>query len=199
MFITLTRLKGFVRVICAILQYNKIRINNKYMRGLKEIAIHNERWIKAALSMCKDKDLAMDIVQDMYIKLSEKEEVTDGYVFITIKNLWADSFKTMDFKYTKVLNELDYFHLSDSISDFEPNDDEQVYLDRFKELPMRQQEFILESYDFSVRQIADKFNTNRMYVQRQIHKGIEYVLRDEYEKYSNSNLKHLILSDKNKF
>ena len=170
------------------------------MKGLTELSKHNDKWIKAAMSFCKeDKSLAMDLVQDMYIKLADKDSVNDGYVFITIKNLWIDSFKTMKVKYEGFIEDYLDLDVADGVSNFEPKDSEQIYLDRFNELPMRQQEFILESYDFSVRQMAEKFNTNRMFVQRQIHKGIEYVLQDEYDKYSNSNLKHLLLSDKNKF
>ena len=84
----------------------------------------------------------------------------------------------------------DDFDLIDEVSNFEIDDSNNVYIDRFKELPMRQQELILESYDFSVREIAERHNINFMYVQRQIIAGIKEVLREDFDKYANSNLKY---------
>ena len=78
-------------------------------------------------------------------------------------------------------------------SEFEVEDHQLKYIERFNELDWRQQQLILESYDFSVREIAKKFNINRTYVHRQIHEGLKYVLKGEYINYENSNLKHLLL------
>jgi DNA-directed RNA polymerase specialized sigma24 family protein len=82
-------------------------------------------------------------------------------------------------------------NLKDYKNTFEPSDKQQIYLDRFNELPMVQQELIQESFDKSTRQIGREFNINYCYVHRQIHKGLKKILKEDYKKYKNSNLKHL--------
>ena len=47
-----------------------------------------------ALQICKRKDLADELVQNMYIKLSERTiPVSDGYIFVTLRSLFYDYFK----------------------------------------------------------------------------------------------------------
>lgn len=164
------------------------------MNGINEVAKHNEKWKALALKLCRDYDLAQDLVQNMYINLMDKEYINDALVAITIKNLWLGTFRSA--KNTIAIDSPAFkIELENKQSLFEVEDDQLGYLERFNELPMRQQELILESFDFSVRQIADKFNINRTYVHRQIHKGLAYVLGDDYRRYSNSNVKYLRLTN----
>jgi len=80
----------------------------------------------------------------------------------------------------------DSFDVIDNVSDFEVDETDAVYIERFNELPKRQQELIFESYYYSLREVADKFNLHYSYVHTQIKKGIKYILRDDYYKYKNS-------------
>lgn len=164
------------------------------MNGINEVAKHNDKWRALALKLCKDYDLAQDLVQNMYINLMDKEYINDALVAITIKNLWLGTFRAS--KNTIAIDSPAFkIELENKQSLFEVEDDQLGYLERFNELPYRQQELILESFDFSVRQIADRFNINRTYVHRQIHKGLAYVLENNYKQYSNSNLKYLKLTN----
>ena len=167
------------------------------MKTIDEIILQDSQWRKLAESICGDYDQAQDLVQEMYIKLMSYESINNALVGITLKNLWLDSFK---YKKTRNTYSIDSQGFSGNLvsyeSSFEVEDHQLGYVDRFYELPMRQQELILESYDFSIRQIADKFSINRMYVHRQIHKGLKYVLQDDYEMYSSSYTKHLLISNK---
>ena len=113
--------------------------------------------------------------------------VGDGLVILVMKNLWIDRIRKRESKKTVLIGE--EYDVIDNVSDFEVEDEHLEYLERFDELPMRQQELILESYDYSLREIAERFNINYVYVHRQIHQGISYVLGDDYDKYNNSNLK----------
>ena len=50
-----------------------------------------------ALQICKSKDVADELVQNMYIKLSERTiPVSDGYIFVTLRSLFYDSLKNTD-------------------------------------------------------------------------------------------------------
>jgi hypothetical protein len=51
-------------------------------------------WRRVAFNICKDKTLADDLVQEMYIKLSDcTKEINDFYVIITIKNIFLNHLK----------------------------------------------------------------------------------------------------------
>ncbi len=162
---------------------------------INKLAEDNDKWTNIALSITKDYDEAQDIVQDMYLKFSSDnydndkyEKVGDGLVILVMRNIWIDRIRKRETSKTVRIGE--GYDVEDLISDFEVTDKDNIYIKRFNELPMRQQEIILESYDFSVREIADRHNINYRYVHRQLVAGIESVLKDDFDKYNNSNLKY---------
>jgi RNA polymerase sigma factor (sigma-70 family) len=150
----------------------------------------NEKWRRVALNITKDYDRAQDLVQEMYMKFStktyDKYEVASEYLVVLVMTNLQKTYVKKNWNLGRLSEEFD---VADKVSDFEIEDDHLIYLKRFNELPMRQQELILESYDYSLREIADKFNINYVYVHRQIHKGLKHVLGDNYQDYKNSNLK----------
>jgi DNA-directed RNA polymerase specialized sigma24 family protein len=154
---------------------------------LEILAKRNEDWRNLAYRICGDYDLAQDLVQQMYIRLKDYKEVNEAMVAITIKNLWTNILKK---KNREVSIEL--FHsLEYGNENFEPDDKELEYLNRFEALPMVQQELIQESFDKSVRKIGKDFNINYGYVHKKIHEGLKEILKDDYNLYKNSNLKYL--------
>ena len=79
---------------------------------IHELAKKDHQWRKMALQICKCKDLADELVQNMYIKLSERTiPVSDGYIFVTLRSLFYDSLKNNDI-------------LIDDFSKFEIEDEE---------------------------------------------------------------------------
>jgi RNA polymerase sigma factor (sigma-70 family) len=60
---------------------------------------HSE-WMSMAMSICRDKNLAKDLVQDMYLRLNryidnperimKNDEVNSFFVYITLRNLFYD-------------------------------------------------------------------------------------------------------------
>ena len=64
---------------------------------INELAKKDAQWRKMALQICKRKDLADELVQNMYIKLSDRTTmVSDGYIFVTLRSLFYDSLKNND-------------------------------------------------------------------------------------------------------
>jgi len=58
---------------------------------LEELHKKHNTWLSMANGICKDSELAKDLVQDMYIKLSRYEkELNDFYVYYAIKHLFID-------------------------------------------------------------------------------------------------------------
>ena len=154
---------------------------------LEKLAKRNDDWRRLAFQICGNYDHAQDLVQQMYIKLADYKKANDALVAITIKNLWLDFLK----KKNREVGIDSFYSLPYNESNFEPSDLQIEYLERFDELPMVQKELIKESFDKSTRQIGRDFNINYCYVHRQIHKGLKNILKDDYNQYKNSNLKHL--------
>lgn len=160
------------------------------MRAIEKLALRNEYWYNTALTICKDKDLAKDLVQDMYIKLADSEFESDWYVINTIRNLFVDMIRTNK---TVVSDDIvnEFGNLEDEQSTFEPTDEEKYYLDKFYKLDYTKQELIEESYYKSDRQIGEEFNINYGYVHKKRIEGIKEILGDDFNMYKNSNLKYL--------
>jgi hypothetical protein len=79
---------------------------------IHELAKKDAQWRKMALQICKSKDVADELVQNMYIKLSDRTiPVSDGYIFVTLRSLFYDSLKNTDI-------------LIDDFSKFEVEDEE---------------------------------------------------------------------------
>jgi DNA-directed RNA polymerase specialized sigma24 family protein len=62
---------------------------------LKELAKKDAQWRKMAFQICKDKDLADELVQEMYLKLYQNTNlIKEGYIYTVLRNLFYDYTKT---------------------------------------------------------------------------------------------------------
>lgn len=162
------------------------------MKGLIEIAEHDSKWRNIALRITNNKAHADDIVQEMYIKLVDKEEeVSDYYITLTLKSIFIDNYRKKINKVNYVGAMEQYNDLEDSDITYEPTDEEQELLNRINKLPYIQKELLEEAYDRSLREIGDTYNINYVYAHRQIKKAVAEVLGDDSHLYKNSNLKYL--------
>tara|TARA_R100001463_G_scaffold20745_2_gene50354 strand:+ start:2093 stop:2668 length:576 start_codon:yes stop_codon:yes gene_type:complete len=65
---------------------------------LEELSKRNSEWLKIALSICKDKTLANDLVQEMYLRIEKyvkdperittNDKISSLYIYVTIRNLY---------------------------------------------------------------------------------------------------------------
>tara|TARA_R110002072_G_scaffold116967_1_gene247743 strand:- start:131 stop:622 length:492 start_codon:yes stop_codon:yes gene_type:complete len=156
------------------------------MRGINELAEHDAKWRTIALRITGSKITADDLVQDMYLKLMDKDkEINDYYVTMTLKSIFIDGIRK-----SKMFPLFDSVEVKDESVPFEPTDEEREILNKIKALPYKQQEFIAESYDHSLREIQNIYNINYGFIYRELHKGLDAVLGDAKEQlYNNSNMK----------
>ena len=156
------------------------------MKGIEELSEHDEKWRAIAFNITKDKTTADDLVQDMYLKLMDKDkELNSYYVTQTLQSIFLD-----EKKLNKTVGLFDGMDVKDESEAFEPTDEEKVILDKISELPYHQREFIEESYDNSLREIESIYDINYGFIYRELHKGLDAVLGDDKEKlYNNSNMK----------
>lgn len=63
----------------------------KYATNVIELLAKNDaNWRKMALHICKDKDLADELVQEMYLKSHTFKSDSPNYIFFVLKNLHYD-------------------------------------------------------------------------------------------------------------
>ena len=59
-----------------------------------ELAKKDAQWRKMSYQICKDRDLADELTQEMYLKLQNKiKPLSDGYIFVTLRSLFYDYLK----------------------------------------------------------------------------------------------------------
>lgn len=125
---------------------------------LQELSEKNKIWLDFAKKLCNDYDLACDLVQEMYLYFNNKNKVVNNYyVFMKIKHLFFDYCKKQDrINNTSIEN---FHYLKDTDNSFEPNDKEQIVLDKYDRLNWLEKELIQEYYisEKSLRQIQKEY------------------------------------------
>jgi len=160
------------------------------MRGINELAKHDVKWRGIAFNITQDRTKADDLVQDMYLKLMDKDkELNDYYVTQTMQSIFIDSVSQRYIK-NRTVGLIEGMEVKDETEGFEPDDEQQALLDKIQALPYHQQEFIAESYDRSLREIEDVYNINYGFIYRELHKAFNEVLGDAKEElYNNESMK----------
>jgi len=129
---------------------------------IEELSKKDALWRKVALNICKDKQLADDLVQDMYLKLYDcKKQINDFYVVIVLRNLFLDTIKQKNKR--KQVDIDSFYDLEASVSTFEMDDEETKIVNEMYWLAKGYFEL---SYDMSLREMAKELNTNYMYIYR---------------------------------
>lgn len=129
---------------------------------IEELSKKDALWRKVALNICKDKQLADDLVQEMYLKLYEcKKQINDFYVVIVLRNLFLDTIKQKNKR--KQVDIDSFYDLEANTSTFEMDDEETKIVNEMYWLAKGYFEL---SYDMSLREMAKELNTNYMYIYR---------------------------------
>ena len=97
---------------------------------LDELAKKDAQWRKMAYQICKDKDLADELVQEMYLKLAYNTNlIKDGYIYTVLRNLFYDytksnkdiliDFSNIEIIDTEYVEPVDYFQLMKGLTWYE--------------------------------------------------------------------------------
>jgi DNA-directed RNA polymerase specialized sigma24 family protein len=131
---------------------------------LNELAKKDKYWRSIAFNICKDKDLAKDLVQDMYLKvydISQKRtlEINDYYIVIIMRNLFIDYCKQNNIN----IRIDDLYYLESNCNKFEPSDTEYKALN---ELSFLERELLTLNQTMSYHEIQRQFNINYQFARR---------------------------------
>lgn len=155
---------------------------------LEDICKKDKQWRRTATFICKNKAIADDLVQEMYLKVYKiTKPINDYYIIFIIRNLWIDMCRKKGM--TIDIDKL--FYIEDKKQIFEPDDFQSKLLDRASKLKYVQKEYLEESYDRTLRQIGDEYKTNYGFVYRELDKARKEVLGEDYAAmYNNKRLKY---------
>jgi len=117
---------------------------------LEKLAEKHSKWYNVALYICRDTDLAKDLVQDMYLYFYDKDiEVNDFYVQRKIYSLFIDYIRKQN--YTVDIDSIDVKCNNDP---FSPTDEEYEILLRYENLSFIEKE-LLEEHIISGKSFRD--------------------------------------------
>lgn len=88
---------------------------------IEELSRHDKEWRLMAFKITKDKDIADEIVQEMYLKSNTFKDCKSSYIYTILRNLFYDSLKTKEI-------------LVDDFSSFEIIEEEVVLIPEFSEI-----------------------------------------------------------------
>lgn len=120
-------------------------------------------WRSIALKICRNKFMADDIVQEMYIKLCDNDkDKNDFYVIIVMRNIFLDTIKK-----DKLFLDVDNYDFKDTSTTFEIDDNEKELIEGLK---WYEKELIEMSFDKSFHEIQRELNINYQFVRRILNK-----------------------------
>ncbi len=156
---------------------------------LEHLSKKDKLWRQRALSICKCKDLADEIVNRTYLRIYNYnipiEKLTDAYVYSAIYNTYI-----LYCKEPKHISIDKFYDIKDQTESSEFSDEDLEILNKANELEWWQKQLLIESYDKSLRQIEKEFNINYVFVQRHTTKAQKQILGEDYRPYQNKRLKN---------
>jgi DNA-directed RNA polymerase specialized sigma24 family protein len=131
---------------------------------LETLAKKDKYWRQVAFNISKDKNIADDLVQEMYLKiyrisLKKELEINDYYVVRILLNTYLDYLK----ENKKTISIETITDLESRCLIFEPTDKEKFILDN---LTFLEKEILTLKQDVSYHEIQRKFNINYQFARR---------------------------------
>ena len=141
---------------------------------LEELCKRDKDWRKMAFHICKSKDIADDIVQDMYIKFSNyNKSLNEYYIFFALKSIFLDYLRK---EKTKV--ELNENLCNFDEYDFEQDKIKELALEKVKQLPYFEKELLTVTQEISQRQLARETDISFIVINQTIKKTKQQLWQD---------------------
>lgn len=142
---------------------------------LEKLALKDNKWRQIAFNICKNKDLANEITNIMYLRIYDykvdESKLTDGYIGLTLYNIFLDKCKEK-----KDVSIESFYYLPDETTNITYSDEDLNLLKKANDLKWWERQLLVESYDKSLRQIEKEFNINYQFVRRHTQQAREKIL-----------------------
>lgn len=63
---------------------------------LKQLAVNDVLWRKISFRICKDKDTADEMTQEMYLRFEKLKSDDPKYIYSILRNIYYDTFRTKE-------------------------------------------------------------------------------------------------------
>lgn len=139
---------------------------------LTELSKRDSEWRKIALKICNNKQLADEIVQEMYVKINniQPKTINTSYVSFCMYHIFIDMTRLAK-------RTCEIYDISKTVTPSEGiDDDEFEILERFNSLPWYQRELIQESQWKSLRKMERDLNVNYMFIHLTLKKALKEIL-----------------------
>ena len=122
---------------------------------LQELSKEDKKWRRMALAICRNKQLADDLTNDMYLQLHKAnyKEINDWFIFVIIKNLYLHHLRKTN--KTKLFTELDKVEKAECN---EKLNERHLINDALNELDFYDREILLHTSERSLRKNRDFLN-----------------------------------------
>ena len=141
---------------------------------LEELCKRDKDWRRMAFHICKSKDIADDIVQDMYIKFSNyNKSLNEYYIFFALKSIFLDYLRK---EKTKV--ELNENLCNFDEYDFEQDKIKELALEKVKQLPYFEKELLTVTQEISQRKLARETDISFIVIIKTIKKTKQQLWQD---------------------
>ena len=141
---------------------------------LEELCKRDKDWRRMAFHICKSKDIADDIVQDMYIKFSNyNKSLNEYYIFFALKSIFLDYLRK---EKTKV--ELNENLCNFDEYDFEQDKIKELALEKVKQLPYFEKELLTVTQEISQRKLARETDISFIVINQTIKKTKQQLWQD---------------------
>ena len=141
---------------------------------LEELCKRDKDWRRMAFHICKSKELADDIVQDMYIKFSNyNKSLNEYYVFFALKSIFLDYLRK---EKTKV--ELNENLCNFDEYDYDSDKIKELALEKVKQLPYFEKELLTITQEISQRQLARETDISFIVINQTIKKTKKQLWQD---------------------
>ena len=154
---------------------------------LEKLAENHKKWVAIAYNMCKCKDKANDIIQDMYIKMHElNKDVDDGYIYFVIRSIFIEEKrKQKEFAYEP--EKIEYIANVIELKNIEPdttfNDlKKECYDQAYKKLEKHEKVIIHFSSTMGLREFARNSELSISLIQKTKRK-LKILIWEESQKY----------------
>jgi DNA-directed RNA polymerase specialized sigma24 family protein len=150
---------------------------------IEKLAQHHEDWVRYAISVSGNRDDALDLVQDMYLKLHDcNKEINKSYVYCVIKNIFLDQYRKNKVKEKTVYYQEEYIQQNEEL-DFTA-----AYEESLKEL---------KSYKQLIVNFSTKDGVNNFARQSGISKATIIRIRNEFKTILCQKVKDLEIQSQN--
>ena len=150
---------------------------------IEKLAQHHEDWVRYAIGVSGNRDDALDLVQDMYLKLHDcNKEINKSYVYCVIKNIFLDQYRKNKVKEKTVFYQEEYIQQNEEL-DFTA-----AYEESLKEL---------KSYKQLIVNFSTKDGVNNFARQSGISRATIIRIRNEFKTILCQKVKDLEIQSQN--